>query len=57
MPKDLKDVVLELGANMLQLAGKGENIEENKLKMLKNIENGAAFNKFEEMVKNEGGDI
>ena len=52
-----KDVVLELGANMLQLAGKGENIEENKLKMLKNIENGAAFNKFEEMVKNQGGDI
>ena len=33
MPKDLKDVVLELGANMLQLAGKGENIEENKLKI------------------------
>lgn len=57
MPKDLKDVVLELGANMLQLAGKGENIEENKLKILKNIENGAAFNKFEEMVKNQGGDI
>ena len=57
MPKDLKDVVLEIGANMLQLAGKGENIEENKLKMLKNIENGAAFNKFEEMVKNQGGDI
>lgn len=57
MPKDLKDVVLELGANMLQLAGKGENIEENKLKMLENIENGAAFNKFEEMVKNQGGDI
>ena len=57
MPKDLKDVVLELGANMLQLAGKGENIEENKVKMLKNIENGAAFNKFEEMVKNQGGDI
>ena len=36
MPKDLKEVVLELGANMLQLAGKGDNIEENKLKMLEN---------------------
>ena len=34
MPKDLKNVVLELGANMLQLAGKGENIEENKLKII-----------------------
>ena len=57
MPKDLKEVVLELGANMLQLAGKGSNIEENKLKMLENIENGAAYNKLIEMVKNQGGDI
>ena len=57
MPKDLKEVVLELGANMLQLAGKGENIEENKLKILENIENGNAYNKFVEMVKNQCGDI
>lgn len=57
MPKDLKEVVLELGANMLKLAGKGENIEENKLKMLESIENGMAYNKFVEMVENQGGDI
>lgn len=57
MPKDLKEVVLELGANMLQLAGKGENIEENKLKILENIENENAYNKFVEMVENQGGDI
>ena len=57
MPKDLKEVVLELGANMLQLAGKGEDLEENKLKILENIENGKAYNKFIEMVKNQGGDI
>lgn len=57
MPKDLKEVVLELGANMLQLAGKGENLEENKLKILENIENGNAYNKFVEMVENQGGDI
>ena len=57
MPKDLKEVVLELGANMLQLAGKGENIEENKLKMLENIENGTAYEKLKERVKNQGGDI
>ena len=42
MPEDLKEVVLELGANMLQLAGKGENLEENKLKMLETIQNGKA---------------
>ena len=57
MPKDLKEVVLELGANMLQLAGKGDSIEENKLKMLETIENGAAYNKLVEMVQNQGGDI
>lgn len=57
MPKDLKEVVLELGANMIQLVGKGENIEENKIKMLENIENGSAYNKFIEMVRNQGGDI
>lgn len=57
MPKDLKEVVLELGANMLQLAGKGNNLEENKNKMLENIENRKAYNKFVEMVQNQGGDI
>lgn len=57
MPKDLKEVVLELGANMLQLAGKGNNLEENRLKMIENIENGTAYNKFKEMVQNQGGDI
>ena len=57
MPKDLREVVLELGANMIQLAGKGDNIEENKLKMLETIENGEAYNKFVEMVRNQGGDI
>ena len=57
MPKDLKEVVLEIGANMLQLAGKGDCIEENKLKMLETIKNGSAYNKLVEMVKNQGGDI
>lgn len=57
MPKDLKEVVLELGANMLQLAGKGNNLEENKNKMLENIKNRKAYNKFVEMVQNQGGDI
>lgn len=57
MPEDLKKVVLELGANMLQLAGKGNNLEENKQKMLEKISNGEAFNKFKEMVELQGGDI
>ena len=57
MPEDLKEVVLELGAYMLKLAGKGEDIKENKKKMLENILNGKAYQKFEEMVGNQGGDI
>lgn len=57
MPEDLKNIVLELGSQMIKLAGKGENIEQNKQKMLNAIKNGKAFNKFKEMVQNQGGDI
>lgn len=57
MPEDLKEVVLELGAYMIKLAGLGDDTEENKKKMLENINNGKAFNKFLELIKNQGGDI
>ena len=57
MPEDLKQVVLELGAYMIKLSRLGDNLEENKNKILENISNGKAFNKFVEMVKNQEGDI
>ena len=57
MPEDLKQVVLELGAYMIKLAGKGSNIEENKKMLLENIQNGKAYSKFIELVQNQGGDI
>lgn len=57
MPEDLKQVVFELGSYMMKLAGKGESLEENRSKMLENIENGKAYYKFLELVKNQGGDI
>ena len=57
MQEDLREVVLELGSYMLKLAGKGENIEENKKRILENIQNGEAYNKFKQMVQNQGGDI
>lgn len=57
MPQDVKDVVLELGSYMIRLAGKGDNIEENKNRMLENISNGKAYTKFLELVQNQGGDI
>lgn len=56
MPEDLKQVVLELGAYMIKLAGLGENLEDNKQRMLENIQNGKALNKFKEMVENQDGD-
>ena len=57
MPEDLKQVVLELGAFMIKLAGKGDNIEINKEKLLENIANGKGYEKFLQLVKNQGGDI
>lgn len=57
MLEDVKEVVLELGSHMIKLAGKGDNIEENKKMMLENIQNGKALEKFKQLVKNQGGDI
>lgn len=57
MPSDLKEVVIELGAYMIKLADKGDDIEENKQKLLDNIKNGKSYDKFIELVKNQGGDI
>ena len=57
MPNDLKDVVFELGANMLKLAGFGEDLNKNKDMIIENIINGKAYEKLIQMVKNQGGDI
>ena len=55
--EDVKNVVLELGSSMIKLAGKGNNLEDNKAQMLENIENGKALDKFKELVQNQGGDV
>ena len=57
MREDVKEVVLELGSNILKLAGKGKDLEENKNKMLQAIKSGDAFKKFKQLVENQGGDI
>lgn len=57
MKEDVKDVVLELGAYILKLDGKGDNIEENKKAIEEVVANGKAYQKFLELVKNQGGDI
>lgn len=57
MEPDVKEVVLELGAWMVKLSGKGDNLEENKKLLMENVENGKAYNKFLELVERQGGDI
>lgn len=57
MQEDVKNVVLELGAYILKLDGKGENIDGNKKLIQAVINNGRAYEKFLELVKNQGGDI
>lgn len=57
MPEDVKEVVLELGAYMIKLAGMGEDINTNKARILENIKNGKAYSKFIQLVENQGGDI
>lgn len=54
---DVEDVVLELGAYMMKLAGKGEEINNNKQKLKENLKNGKAYQKFLELVQKQGGDI
>ena len=57
MQPDVKEVILALGSYMIKLARKGNNIEENKQKMLEQIQNGQAFAKLEQWIQKQGGDI
>ena len=57
MQDDVKNVILELGAYILKLDGKGDNIQDNKEKIEQVISNGEAYRKFLQLVENQGGDI
>ncbi len=57
MQEDVKEIILELGAYIIKLAGKGNDLEENKINMMKTIENGKALEKLKELVKTQGGDV
>ena len=56
MPEDVKEIVLTIGSYIIKLAGRGENLEENRKMMMANIENGKALEKLKELIKNQGGD-
>lgn len=55
--EDVKEVVCTLGAFILKLAGKGDNIEENKKKIEEQIYNGEGYKKWKELVAKQGGDV
>ena len=55
-PKDLENVVLEIGSYLLEDAGIASKSEATKLLKSK-IKNGEAFNKLIELVEAQGGDI
>ena len=57
MADDVKDIVINIAIQMMYLSGKYDNILENKKKILEVIENGKAYEKFKELVNNQGGDI
>ena len=57
MQDDVKDIILSLGSYIMKLAGKGDDIEQNKKMIMENINNKKALNKFKELIKNQGGDV
>lgn len=57
MPEDIKEIVLTLGSYMIKLSGKEENVEEGKKRIIEVIESGKAYEKFCDLVKNQGGDV
>ena len=57
IPEDIKQIILELGSQIIKLAGEGDNLEENKNKILENIKKKKAYRKFLELVENQNGDI
>lgn len=54
-PKDLLELTLCLGSNMLILANRVDTYEEGKDLLLQNIKNGKALEKLKEFIKMQGG--
>lgn len=57
MAEDVKDVVLNMCIQMMNVSGLYPNPLENKYKVMEVIENGKAYEKFKELVKRQGGDV
>ena len=57
IPEDVKEIILTIGSYIIKLSGNGDNLEENRQKIMVQIENGEALKKLLELVENQGGDI
>ncbi len=56
-PKDLEELVLQLGSQMVVLAQCAASKEEAYEQLKQNLHNGLAFEKFKQFVKAQGGDV
>ena len=57
IPDDVKEIVETMGAYMIYLSGLNKNINENIEMVREALYSRKAFNKFIELVENQGGDI
>ncbi len=55
-PEDVKELVLTLGAYMLKISGRVENLEDARKILKENMYNGEGLKTFRRMVKLHGGD-
>lgn len=55
-PKDITDISVELAGGMIHLAGLAATHEKGNTMARKALKSGAALKKFEELIKNQGGD-
>ncbi|ERI91347.1 pyrimidine-nucleoside phosphorylase [Clostridiales bacterium oral taxon 876 str. F0540] len=55
-PKDLFELCLTLGSNMVLLAKKAETVEEARAMLIETIESGSALSKLKEFIRAQGGD-
>lgn len=55
--KDLKEVVFEIAAYMIKMAGLGNDIEQNKRDVFRAIVSGKAYEKFIELISAQNGQV
>lgn len=57
LPKDVLEVVVEIGSYILIMAKKAKTKQEAEEMILENIKNQKAYQKFEELISNQLGDV